>query len=101
MKAAILNGIDATPEEYFKLKTGVDRSKGIRNILAPFKEFAAGAAVQADISTFIECMKLSVMFVADFEYHARTGFEKDDVLAFIVSMETEGQPPERYPADLK
>lgn len=101
MQSSALDGVEAAPGEYLRLTTGNSRSEVWDAIIGYFDALPGRELSTAQLTEIIHCMKLSVMFVADFEYHARTGFNKDDVLAFIVAMETTGKPPERYPMNLK
>lgn len=101
MRSAALDGVEATPDEYLRYTTGNSRSVVWDQIVGYFSTLPVREFPTAQLAEILHCMKLSVMFVADFEYHARTGFDKDDVLAFLVAMETTGRPPERYPMNLK
>lgn len=100
MHQTMLNALDATPSAYFELRTGHEFGPAMEQVFDPFRATPKDQLTTTQLSVALECTKLSVMFVADWEYHARTGFYKEDALAFIVAMETTGQPPKTYPKGL-
>lgn len=101
MDQAMLQGIGTSPDDYFMLRTGIARDRARETLFYPFRATPKDQLTTEQIATILECMKLSAMFVADWEYHARTGFHKQDAVAFIVAMETTGRPPPRYPKGLR
>lgn len=101
MDQAMWQGIGTSPDDYFKLKTGFAGDTARETLFDPFRATPKDQLTTEQLATIVECMKLSVMFVADWEYHARTGFHKQDAVAFIVAMETTGRPPQKYPKGLR